>query len=468
MKTFGSITKKIKGLQFILEQLELLSPLGRTALLRQPYLHKANALQEIFDTTESMIALLQNEKSRKIIEKVALKLTQTNDISGTAKNLAAGLVPDDIQLFEIKKFCLLADEMRLLIRQTEFSFVEIPDLTPIIEILDPQNQRIPHFYIYSEYDETLKALREEFDALYDKNAEAAETVRLKAIEREDVVKQRLSTQLSAYLFELKSALEAVAQLDIAIAKAKLAIKLALCKPRIGQTKTFYKQLFNPFVKQLLSLQNKDFQAIDIEFEKEPTLITGVNMGGKTVFLRSLQIAQYLFQFGYYVPANQAEIVLVDDILTSLNDEGQNESSGLSSFAAEMAVISEIARSSKAKKNILVLIDELARTTNPHEGNAIVNAMLDLLSENNTRAFVTTHYGNIQSNCRKLRVKGLIENKMTENTKPSNINDCIDYSLVAHYEGDAPTAALAIARILKMDNDIIQKAEAYLQTNKSHH
>ncbi|MBW7848485.1 MAG: DNA mismatch repair protein MutS [Bacteroidales bacterium] len=467
MKTFGTVIKKVKGLQFLFEKLPLSSSLGRNALLHQPLSHNPAQLQAAFDTVEAMMVLLRNDADRKIIERIGIKLGQTNDIHGTVKALESRQILDDIQLFEVKKFALLADDIRELLLQTGFSAVEIPLLSKTINILDPQNQRIPHFYIYPEYDETLRALRQEYESLYTKLPEAAETIRLQCVEREDVVRQNLSKQLSAQHKALFKTLEAVAQLDIIIAKALLAKDFAFCKPIIGTTKTVFQQLFNPYVKDLLTQKNKSFQAIDIEFGNEPTLITGVNMGGKTVFLRSIQLAQYLFQFGFYVPAAEAVIVPVEDILTSLNDEGQAEASGLSSFAAEMAVVSDIVKAAKAKKNILALIDELARTTNPQEGNAIVNAVLDILSENHTRAFITTHYGNIRSYCRKLRVKGLIKEKMDGVQGVAGLNDCIDYALVEHREGDAPMAALTIARILKMDDDIILKAEQFIQSNKSH-
>lgn len=67
--------------------------------------------------------------------------------------------------------------------------------------------------------------------------------------------------------------------------------------------------------------------------------------------------------------------LVEQVLTSIGDD-QDELNGLSSYAAEMLRVDEMIRQVRQRSKILVLIDELARTTNPVEGRAIVNGVVD--------------------------------------------------------------------------------------------
>jgi DNA mismatch repair ATPase MutS len=461
MKTFGSVIKKVAGLQFMFEKLKLSSVLGRNALLRLPYIKETEKLLFIFDCISRMTKIMHSEKGKKSIEKICLKLEQLNDIHGTVKNLQEGFILDDVQLFEIKKFALLSEEIRELLARISFSFIEISDLNKIIQILDPQQQKISHFFIYSEYDSELLRLRSAFERAYTNHPEEAEKLRIQVTEREDLVREKLTQELSGFHTNLLNGLNSLAEIDIIIAKTYLASDFGLCRPTISSKETSYKNLFNPYIQELLHNNNKSYQAIDIAFDKQPNLITGINMGGKTVFLKTIQLSQYLFQFGFFVPATQAQIMMVHDILSSLTEQPA-ESGGLSSFASEMLIISEMVKASKAEKNVLLLIDELARTTNPQEGRAIVNAVLDILVENKTSAFITTHYSDIQSSCRKLRVKGLITEKLGENTTVQNINECIDYSLIELAENNAPMEALAIARILKIDEDIIKHAEKYQQ------
>lgn len=108
-----------------------------------------------------------------------------------------------------------------------------------------------------------------------------------------------------------------------------------------------------------------------------------------------------------------------------------------------------------------LIDELARTTNPAEGKAIVNAVLDFLTENEVRSLITSHYSGIQASCRKLRVKGFMKEKVKGTLTIHNINEYIDYSLIEDNDTSVPQEAMRIARILGVDENLLDRAEIYL-------
>lgn len=239
--------------------------------------------------------------------------------------------------------------------------------------------------------------------------------------------------------------------------------MKLCKPSISKGTTRYKRIFNPQVKEVLRKEGKNFQAIDIDIEQGACLITGANMAGKSVVLKTVALAQTLFQFGFYVPAEEAEIAIVDEVLLCIGDE-QSELSGLSSFASEMLRINTIVQNVKAGKNALILIDELARTTNPTEGKAIVNAVLDLLTHQKARSLITSHYSGIEAPCKKMRVKGFIKDKMNGPLTINNINECIDYSLIEDTHDSVPQEAMRIARILGIDEELLDKAELYLDND----
>lgn len=230
-----------------------------------------------------------------------------------------------------------------------------------------------------------------------------------------------------------------------------------------ETVTRYKNIFNPQVKEVLRQEGKKFQAIDIDIAPGACLITGANMAGKSVILKTVALAQTLFQFGFYVPAEHAEIALVDEVLLCMGDE-QSELSGLSSYASEMLRINTIVQDVKAGKNALILIDELARTTNPTEGKAIVNAMLDFLTDKGARSLITSHYSGIKAGCRKMRVKGFIKDKINGQLTINNINEFIDYSLIEDTQNSVPQEAMRIARILGVDEELLDKAENYLEQN----
>jgi DNA mismatch repair ATPase MutS len=112
----------------------------------------------------------------------------------------------------------------------------------------------------------------------------------------------------------------------------------------------------------------------------------------------------------------------------------------------------------------VLIDELARTTNPTEGRAIVSAVANYLDGCNVKAVITTHYSGLSTQCRKLRVKGFIEDSKDATITVKNIGDYIDYSLIDDDGANVPHEALRIAQILGVDDDIISEARKQLDFN----
>lgn len=462
-KTVRNNIEKIHGLRFMVEHLDLHSGLAKRLLLSLPLItDKAALAKEISNTTE-VFNCLKNPILTGAMSNVCVKLDQLHDIQGTLKRIAAGETLDDVELFEVKRLAMLCQEIAILMDPLALSFFKLPSLQEVVDLLDPEKQRVPHFYIYSSYSGELAMLREKAKQLHTTQPEESEKVRLMAVEIEDGIRQKLSQQLSPFVEALENSLHSVAYLDLAIAKAKQAIALNLVKPEISEENTRYTGLFNPQIKTLLEAQDKMFQPIDIELLQAPCLITGVNMGGKTVLLKTIALSQYLFQYGFYVPAAKAVIAIADQVVTSMGDD-QSELSGLSSFASEMMNINEIVRLSRSKTRSLVLIDELARTTNPEEGKAIVNATLDLLSKNGVRSLITTHYSGLSWNGRKLSVKGLSTEKMTEPLTLQNINNYMDYSLVENDSQTSTHRALQIAQLLGVDQELLDKAGHYLENN----
>ena len=454
---------KIHGLRYFVEHLDLHSGLAKRLLLSLPFITDKALLNQSFSNTEEVLSNIKNSNLAGIISGVCIKLDQLHDILGTIGRISSNEILDDVELFEVKRFAILCQNISILVEPLKLSFFQLPSLQGIIDLLDPDKQRVPHFYIYSSYSRELLLLREKAKQLQPSHLEEAEKIRLATVELEDQIRQKLSMQLHPYASLFEMSLHSVAYLDLVIAKAKQVIELNLVKPEISEGSTCYKELFNPQIKEVLTTRNKIFQPVDIELFKAPCLITGVNMGGKTVLLKTIALTQYLFQYGFYVPASEARIAIVDQVLTSMGDD-QSELSGLSSFASEMININEIIRMSRSKTHLLVLIDELARTTNPEEGKAIVNATLDLLNKNKVRSLITTHYSGLNWTGRKLSVRGLSTGEMTEQLTLQNINNYMDYSLVENDSQTNTHQALKIARLLGVDQELLDSATQYLENN----
>ena len=234
----------------------------------------------------------------------------------------------------------------------------------------------------------------------------------------------------------------------------------LSRPAIGLSETAFTGLFHPEIKYLLSQQHKNFQPVDISVPQSPTVITGANMSGKSVTLQSVALVQTMAQFGFYVPAASAIITPVEKIVVSVS-EAVNETGGLSSFASEMLRLNTMIENAHNRVSQLILIDEPARTTNPKEGNAIVCGIVDFLKQYQVRSLITTHYS-VDTNCRKLRVKGFTPHGSKEKITVQNINSYIDYSLEETNETEVPQEAIKIAEIVGVDSELLEYAKNYLK------
>ncbi|MDR1348124.1 MAG: DNA mismatch repair protein MutS [Prevotellaceae bacterium] len=441
------------GFFYLLNKLDLKSSPAKRCLYSQIFITDKNEIENELNQIEKTISLLKQIRNDRIFSDIENKLSQILDINGTLYNLSGSITLCDVELFEIKKFAIIADDIRQLL--SKLNLIDLPDLSDVINILDPEGIRMATFYIYDAYSAELAVLRK---SVKEENENNTSDSYQKIIELEDTIRKQLCEKLHPYSLYLNTALSKTAYLDILLAKAKQAITECFCKPRIVDKTTSYKALFNPQLKDLLQKQGKKYQSVDILFGQYPTLITGINMGGKTVLLKTLALSQYLCQYGFYVPAAEAEIVPVDKIMICMSDE-QNHLQGLSSFAAEMKNVDAILSEIDVNKHLLVLIDELARTTNPAEGSAIVNAMLDMLSERKVCSFITTHYDKIISSCRRMRVRGLINSN--EPVDEKNMEKHIDYSFVEETQINAPHEAIRIAEMLGVNNELIKKSKEYL-------
>lgn len=456
---FKDALTQVPGFRYILEGMTIHSSAGRRLLYNLPFRTDKEGLNAEYEKIQAVIRCLWT-KERKIKRQASdFNLWELRDIRGTLKQLQDGFILGDIELFEVKNLALLAQKVGQEMFSVGLTVMQIPDLSEVVDILDPEHTCIAQFYVYDAYSSELADVRA--DIRMEQDEEILQGLRTWELKLEDEIRERLSRELKVYTGVLALALENLAELDVLLGKAEYAIAWHLERPRIVTGDTVYSGLFHMEVCEQLHKRNKEFQKVDIRIPAGATVITGANMSGKSVLLKSLMLAQYMAQFGFWVPAEKASIALVEEIWLSMGDE-QDENKGLSSYAAEMLNINRILLSVREGKQILALIDEPARTTNPAEGKAIVEALLALLTKHKVRAVVTTHYGGLEIPCRRLRVKGFREETLREEWSVENMNEYIDYSLEEDLGETVPHEALRIAEILGVDKELIDKARRFLK------
>jgi len=222
-------------------------------------------------------------------------------------------------------------------------------------------------------------------------------------------------------------------------------------------------MVNPVIADILAADGMTFQPVSLMLQQGPCLLTGANMSGKTVVLKTLALVQALTQFSFFIPARKAVIPLVKDVFLVIGDK-QDHYRGLSSYAAEMLELDKIMGIVKEGADVLVLADEPARTTNPAEGAAILCALIAFLQQYNVRSLVSTHYGELDVSVRKLRVAGFEGGKATGRLDPASVSKYMNYSLIEDKDDAVPKEALLIAQLLGVDASFIQMAQNFLKKN----
>ena len=434
----------------MLDELDLQSGFTRRWLLDRHMMTSPADIERDYAVMRHFTTFLERVEHTRITT-LNFKLQGLKDIRTTVRHLEGRATLDDIELFEVKHLAILATDIAALLQECGMEgVVDIPAdvMNEVITILDPDGLKIASFYIYDSYCKELQDLRSEMR----KHPDQQDELLLQASEIEESVRKELSDKLHPMANAIEQAQIALAMVDFNLAKAQQMKCLNLCYPSIATDGTsHYRGLFHPQVKDALERRGKTFQPVDVDFGQRPTLITGANMGGKTVVLKTLTLCQYLFQFGMGIPAAEAVIDVKDEIYFCIGDD-QSVEKGLSSFAAEMKNIDAVINAARTQQRLLALIDEPARTTNPTEGTALVSALLKVLADKQVSLMLTTHYDIEPGGARCLRVKGFE-------------NGVMNYQLMEVSDGEAPHEALMIAESLGIDAEWIGTARQLLRVTQ---
>ncbi|KIH93992.1 MutS2 protein [Sporothrix brasiliensis 5110] len=187
------------------------------------------------------------------------------------------------------------------------------------------------------------------------------------------------------------------ELDIATSFARLALEQNLCRPRLHRgTSTAIVGGRHATVEGGLTEQGRTFTRNDLMLgdgaeggASRIWLITGPNMAGKSTFLRQNALITILAQIGCYVPADYADLGLVDALFSRVGS-ADNLFRDQSTFMVEMLETAHILR--QATPRSFVIMDEIGRGTTPEDGTAVAYAALHhLVHVNKCRGLFATHF-----------------------------------------------------------------------------
>ncbi len=260
--------------------------------------------------------------------------------------------------------------------------------------------------------------------------------------------------------KLRKVAKLIAELDCITAFANISIKNNYVKPTILENGTLnikngrhpvveYKSK-NPFIPNDYILDNKENRLL---------IITGPNMSGKSTYLRSCALISLMAHCGCFVPAEMAEIPLLDRIFTRVG-ASDNLSKGESTFMVEMVETANILQNATSKS--LIILDEIGRGTSTFDGISIAWAVAEyILNSVGAKTLFATHYFELT----EIGEKGSGAKNYTVSVEEWN-NEVIFLRKVVQGMADK-SYGIYVGKMAGLPKDVIERANQVLHDLENH-
>lgn len=204
--------------------------------------------------------------------------------------------------------------------------------------------------------------------------------------------QALTDEVRAALPELDTLVEGIGELDLIFARAEMAEHMEATEPEIDAGRTIaLTQARHPLLlAQSWKEPGRPVVPVDLHLDADRPLllVTGPNAGGKTVALKTLGLLSLMAQAGCHLPVNEGSRLPVFSRLFAVIGDDQSVAENLSTFSAFVKQVREIL--AEVDDRSLVLLDELGAGTDPDEGAALAQAILEDLQSRGALVMATTH------------------------------------------------------------------------------
>ncbi|MDR1763845.1 MAG: DNA mismatch repair protein MutS [Dysgonamonadaceae bacterium] len=303
------------------------------------------------------------------------------------------------ELDQLREMAYSGKDYLLQIQQNESYRTGIPSLKVsynnvfgyYIEVRNTHKDKVPKDWIRKQTLVQAERYITEELKVYEEKILGAED---KILELETRLFNELALELLEYISPIQVNANLVARLDCLLSFAKVAARNKYIRPRINEGNALdIKGGRHPVIETQLP-SNERYIPNDVFLDdqrQQIMIITGPNMAGKSALLRQTALITLMAQTGSFVPAESADIGLVDKIFTRVG-ASDNISVGESTFMVEMNEAADILNNLSPKS--LILFDELGRGTSTYDGISIAWAIVEYIHDNPRGAAKTlfaTHY-----------------------------------------------------------------------------
>lgn len=430
------------------------------------------ALGAIAPIKEACLALDDNEALRRMGEQMNLcpeirekiERTITNDPPNMVNRggvIARGV---NAELDELREISFSGKDYLLQLQQRESDRTGIPSLKVsynnvfgyYIEVRNTHKDKVPEDWIRKQtLTNAERYITQELKEYEGKILGAEE----KILTIETRIFNELVEELAGYIPAIQINSNLVAKLDVLMSFAKSSAENRYVRPVVNDGEVIdIKQGRHPVIERQLPV-GEQYVANDLMLDsnsQQIIMITGPNMAGKSALLRQTALIVLMAQIGCFVPADAANIGVVDKIFTRVG-ASDNISMGESTFMVEMNEAASIINNLSQRS--LVLFDELGRGTSTYDGISIAWSIVEYIHENpkaKAKTLFATHYHELNE------MEKLFPRIRNFNVSVKEVDGKVIFLRKLVRGGSEHSFGIHVAKLAGLPNKVVNRANEILE------